>query len=106
MYTVLFEVFPKHIDFECSANFELCCDVGMHYLDKYLVFHFADGLTESSDAVSEADRLIKEHRQADKESLKSGLCAQWISSRSKLCPSNNVWKTRISTLASAVQQLG
>jgi hypothetical protein len=92
--------------FKTMNKVELCCYSGIQYMDKFLVFHFADGLADSSDAVAEADRLVDEHRQAEQESLKSGLCAQWITSRSKLCQSATVWKHRVSTLASAVQQMG
>ena len=55
--------------------------------DQYLTSHYDDELTRSASAVSEADRLVKDHWKLENQALESGLCAQWIASRSRMCQS-------------------
>jgi len=48
-----------------------------------------DELTKSTSAMSEVDRLVKDHWKLENQTLELGVCAQWIASRSRMCQSAN-----------------
>lgn len=58
-----------------------------HQREQYLILRFDHELTDSTSALAEADRMVKEHWESDKEALGSGVCAQWLTSRSRMCQS-------------------